>query len=420
MSFSFPYIVELVVVAGPGEVDTPAGLDRLHQLLAMADQHVWAVTIAELCDDPTPSAALQQFADPARAIAVRRLAPTLPRDSWRSHWTERSSEIVALVVLAEVDDMASTLAPLLAHTATRSPVSTTRPTLDRRTVLRTASAAGVVLLVAACSGGKSGSSTSGSSTSAGSGSAAGAVPLAVEMTQGPYYLDLGLVRSDIREDRTGADLMLDLVVLDSTGKPVKGAAVDIWHCDANGVYSGFGSASTGANGPGGQAGSGPGGQAGSGPGARSGNSGPPGGPGGGNPGGTGPGGSGPGGSGPGGGGTATSTDTKTFLRGTQVSTSDGKLRFQTIYPGWYQGRNVHIHVMVHVGGAVVHTGQFFFDDAFTDSLYKATVPYSSRGARDTRNANDGIFAGGGDQSVLAVAKAGAGYATNANVAVKVS
>ena len=70
--------------------------------------------------------------------------------------------------------------------------------------------------------------------------------------------------------------------------------------------------------------------------------------------------------------------------------------FDTVYPGWYQGRAVHIHVKVHLGGNVVHTGQLFFPDALTDAVYKA-APYSSRGNRDTPNAADSIYRNGGSQ-----------------------
>ena len=65
-------------------------------------------------------------------------------------------------------------------------------------------------------------------------------------------------------------------------------------------------------------------------------------------------------------------------------TRSGKATFATIYPGWYQGRTVHIHVKVHVSGKVIHVGQLFFDDTFTDAVYAATAPYSSRSARATR------------------------------------
>ena len=109
-----------------------------------------------------------------------------------------------------------------------------------------------------------------------------------------------------------------------------GATVDIWHCDAGGVYSGFVAASTG---------------------------------------------------GPGGGGGP--TDKRTFLRGIQPTNAQGIATFQTIYPGWYRGRAVHIHVKVHLGGNVVHTGQFFFSDALTDTVYKRS-PYSD--AAESRHA----------------------------------
>src|SRR5207248_2171833 len=96
---------------------------------------------------------------------------------------------------------------------------------------------------------------------------------------------------------------------------------------------------------------------------------------------------GPGG-GPGGG--QSKTDDQTFLRGTQVTDANGLAEFQTIYPGWYRGRAVHIHMKVHVGGSVVHTGQLFFDDNLTDQVYQP-APYNTRGSRDVRNADDSIF-----------------------------
>ncbi len=179
------------------------------------------------------------------------------------------------------------------------------------------------------------------------------------MTEGPYYLDLDLVRSDIREDREGAALALTLSVIDvNTGAPVSGAAVDIWHCDANGFYSGFVSQSAAANG-----------------------------------------------------GTDL-TDDGTFLRGTQLADANGNVTFTTIYPGWYQGRTVHIHVKVHVNGSEIHTGQLFFDDDFTDEVFASTSPYSSRGERQMRNEQDNIFQGGGDKSTLAVTKDSGSYTTS--------
>ncbi|TML08513.1 MAG: intradiol ring-cleavage dioxygenase [Actinobacteria bacterium] len=193
------------------------------------------------------------------------------------------------------------------------------------------------------------------------------------MTEGPYYLDLDLVRRNIVEDRTGAAFALNLVVVDvATQKPIQGAAVDIWHADANGAYSGFVSASASANGGGGA------------------------------------------------GRSSTGSDTSTFLRGTQLTDTSGNVSFATIYPGWYTGRTVHIHVKVHVSGKEIHTGQLFFDDTFTDTLYASTAPYSSRGARNVRNANDSIYSGGGAQSTLLVQKASSGYAAILSMGVKTS
>jgi protocatechuate 3,4-dioxygenase beta subunit len=180
--------------------------------------------------------------------------------------------------------------------------------------------------------------------------------LAPEQTEGPYYIAKEKVRRDITEHRPGTPLALRLKVVDATTcRPIKGALVEIWHCDAGGLYSGFVAASTG---------------------------------------------------GPGGGGGP--TDKRTFLRGGQRSDSTGTAIFRTIYPGWYRGRTVHIHVKVHVGGNVVHTGQLYFPDALTDTVY-SKAPYSKRGARDTRNANDGIYGSGGVASTLHLTPSKSGY-----------
>ncbi len=98
----------------------------------------------------------------------------------------------------------------------------------------------------------------------------------------------------------------------------------------------------------------------------------------------------------------------TFMRGQQVTNAVGRARFRTIYPGWYRGRTVHIHVKVHAGGDTAHTGQLYFDDTITDQVY-AQQPYASRGPRDTDNASDGIYASGGAQSLLALRPRGTGY-----------
>ncbi len=179
------------------------------------------------------------------------------------------------------------------------------------------------------------------------GVASGAVScvLTPEQTEGPYYIAGEKYRRNITDGRPGVPLSLRLRVVDaSTCKPIAGAAVDIWHADALGVYSGFGSGAT----------------------------------------------------------------SRTFMRGIQKTDANGLARFHTVYPGWYQGRTVHIHVKVHVASNVLHTGQLYFSDSLTDKVFRRK-PYSRRARRTTRNANDFVFAQGGRRSLLSVHKSGTGY-----------
>ena len=181
--------------------------------------------------------------------------------------------------------------------------------------------------------------------------------LSPEMTDGPYYLPRQRLRRDITDGVAGVPLALRLSVLDATTcKPISGAAVDIWHASAGGKYSGE---------------------------------------------------------------AANNTVGRTFLRGIQRTDAHGLALFKTIYPGWYPGRAVHIHVKVHVGGDVVHTGQLFFRDAFTDVVYKR-VPYRARGERDVRNSDDSIFQRGGARSLLSMRNdaATSGYIGSASLGVR--
>ncbi len=98
----------------------------------------------------------------------------------------------------------------------------------------------------------------------------------------------------------------------------------------------------------------------------------------------------------------------TFMRGQQVTGAAGVATFRTVYPGWYSGRTPHIHVKAHVGGSEVHTGQVYFDEAVSSAVY-AREPYVARGAQDTTNAEDFIFASGGAASMLALAPRGDAY-----------
>jgi protocatechuate 3,4-dioxygenase beta subunit len=169
--------------------------------------------------------------------------------------------------------------------------------------------------------------------------------LTPEQTAGPFYIAGERLRRNITEGKPGTPLLLRTLVVDaSTCKPVRGAAVDVWHCDAAGAYSGFGQGS----------------------------------------------------------------GSRTFMRGIQKTDKHGLAVFRTVYPGWYPGRTVHIHVRVHLGGNVVHTGQLYFPDSVTDAVFRKR-PYAGRPGRDTRNADDAVFRNGGKRSMLRVRKEGAGY-----------
>jgi protocatechuate 3,4-dioxygenase beta subunit len=167
--------------------------------------------------------------------------------------------------------------------------------------------------------------------------------LAPESTEGPFFLDDQRIRRNITDGKPGVPLALRLTVVDvSTCRPIRNAAVDVWHCDAAGAYSGV----QGVSG--------------------------------------------------------------TFLRGVQRTDRRGVALFRTVYPGWYPGRTVHIHVLVHIGGNVVHTGQLYFPEAITDTVYRR-APYNARPGRTTRNAADSIYRNGGRRSTLKLTKSGSGY-----------
>lgn len=204
--------------------------------------------------------------------------------------------------------------------------------------------------------------------------------LTSEATEGPYYIDADKIRKDITEGREGIPMTLRLKVIDTdTCKPLPQAAVDIWHCDALGVYSGYESMSQGGPGGGGTPPSGAPTDA---------------------PTGTPPTGTPPSGGPGGGGGHSEPTDDERYLRGTQLTDKHGYVEFETVFPGWYQGRAVHIHTKVHVGGKMTdagyggghtcHTGQFFFaESAVLDSAKAA--PYSTSTTTRTTLTEDTIY-----------------------------
>jgi protocatechuate 3,4-dioxygenase beta subunit len=176
--------------------------------------------------------------------------------------------------------------------------------------------------------------------------------LAPEQTEGPYYVEDAAVRRNVTEGKPGVPLVLRLSVVNvASCRPIKGAAVEIWHCDASGTYSGV------------------------------------------------------------------QGDTGMFLRGVQRTDAKGLALFRTVYPGWYQGRTVHIHTKVHLGGNVVHTGQLYFADAVTDAAYTRS-PYNQRPNRTTRNAADSIYRNGGKRSTLKLVRSGSAYAGSITMGVQ--
>lgn len=223
----------------------------------------------------------------------------------------------------------------------------------RRHVLK----AGAGVAVVAATGGtmfRSGVFAQESTPAAGeSATTTGVCVLTPELTEGPYYLDDRLVRNDITEGKAGIPMALRITVVDAEScAAIENAAVDVWHCDVNGFYSGFTEADPDPQDP--------------------------------NP------------------YQDDGSDPDTFLRGVLLSDANGLVEFQTIYPGWYVSRDVHIHMKVHVGGATedgtydggttAHTGQLAFSDSFTERISQVE-PYASRISTWTRLEEDGVFSG---------------------------
>ena len=189
--------------------------------------------------------------------------------------------------------------------------------------------------------------------------ATGTCRLWAEQDEGPYRRDYHPVRRDVTEDRPGVLLGLGLELGTVDGAQLAGGTVEIWHCDAAGRYSGFPPPDPSV--------------------VRT---------------------------------AATAVRTaylaeQTFLRGTQTTDQDGRVEFRTIYPGWYPGRTVHIHVIVRASGATF-TSQLYFPEPVTDAVF-VRPPYVQRPGRDTTNATDEIFPTGGEPAVLDLEPSGDGY-----------
>jgi protocatechuate 3,4-dioxygenase beta subunit len=191
------------------------------------------------------------------------------------------------------------------------------------------------------------------------------------LTEGPYFVDDQLNRSDIRIEpsdgsiREGAMLKLAFRVtqLDSAACiPLPGAQVDVWHCDAEGAYSGVAD-------PG------------------------------------------------------FSTEGEKWLRGYQITDESGLAEFVTIYPGWYSGRAVHIHFKIRTDpeaeAGYEFTSQLFFPEDLTDIVH-AQPPYDAKGYRNTLNENDNIYGQTGDQLLLNITEDEDGYVVVFDIALDLS
>lgn len=267
------------------------------------------------------------------------------------------------------------------QTITSSPA----PSRYRRALLGWLGSGVGLAIVTACGGGgtdealiddgsSNGDSGDGSAGSSSGGSSNGSCTEVNGETQGPFpadgsngvnvLTDSRVVRSNITSDLGGSNtqdglplyLTITVVDVDNSCAPLEGAAVYIWHCNADGEYSAY---------------------SGSGNGSHSG---------------------------------------ETFLRGVQITDGNGQVTFQTVYPGRYSGRATHIHCEVYADDSyntLLKTTQFAFDDDTNDVVYASSNTYDdSEATRATSNEQDGIFSDGYDDELLTLS----GDTTNGYVA----
>ena len=180
-------------------------------------------------------------------------------------------------------------------------------------------------------------------------------------TEGPFYFDIGEMRREITEGKAGTPLLVVLNVVEADScEPIRDVFVDIWHTDAAGQYSGY----------------------------------------------------------PGQGDDRADTSGETFLRGRQVTDADGRVEFETIYPGWYPGRTVHIHFRAFTSERRLIASQLYFPDDVSDAVFESE-PYAARESRGTTNTNDSV---GRDDAALQalmghMTSNGVGYVVSLTVGV---
>lgn len=201
----------------------------------------------------------------------------------------------------------------------------------------------------------------------GSGSSPPACVITPSEDEGPYFVDERLDRSNLTTGTSrpsvvdGTPLALTFAISSVTAgicSPLAGAYVDLWHADASGIYSDLATEDTAG---------------------------------------------------------------ETFLRGYQITDENGVVAFRTIYPGWYPGRAIHVHVKVRtfsLSGSTAHqfTSQLFLDDTLSDAVM-SRAPYNTRGRRDTLNAGDPLYK---SALQLALQRTGLGVAGTYNLGVRMS
>ncbi len=154
-------------------------------------------------------------------------------------------------------------------------------------------------------------------------------------TLGPCYAKTQ-ERQDISEGEMGLPTRMTFLVVDSKCKPVSGASVDIWHCSSVGLYSGndANSMCTGNN---------------------------------------------------------SGAKAKRYFRGVQTTNAQGRVDFDTCFPGWYSGRTIHVHFTIRVNGTEYITSQLFFEDTLNNEIIASQPLYKDRGVKDTTNTNDNVL-----------------------------
>jgi protocatechuate 3,4-dioxygenase beta subunit len=185
--------------------------------------------------------------------------------------------------------------------------------------------------------------------------------LAPASTAGPYYFSVDRLRRDITEGKPGVPLRLGFRVMDDDCQPIPDALVDIWHCDALGYYAGFADADPDQGVP----------------------------------------------------AEINPDEDETFLRGVQPTSAEGVAEFETIYPGFYRIRAVHIHVKVHLNDNELVTTQTYLVDAISDQVYE-TTPYSERSTRDIYNSNERASA----EEIMDIRQVDGGYRATITLQVR--